>query len=187
VPSPVTAAVTSNSTHRGALPHDHDAQAVPAAPAACGRPAPAVGPPAPRPVAVVSDLNGEPVVLIAEGYGRRGRAGVAEHVREICEIVGISRNTYYKYTRMGVDDRSAEPKQRVPQAYVDLSALKPDTDMIGDSAHLLGDSNVVSGLIPPLLSALQLRLFPIKRNELVAILLAIGPERRRIDRGNRHL
>ena len=39
----------------------------------------------------------------------------AKHsVREICEIVGMSRNTYYKYTR--TDDRSAEPKQRVSEA-----------------------------------------------------------------------
>ncbi len=35
-------------------------------------------------------------------------------VREICEIVGISRNTYYKYTR--TDDRPATPKRRASQA-----------------------------------------------------------------------
>ncbi|HSH78244.1 MAG TPA: recombinase family protein [Herpetosiphonaceae bacterium] len=35
-------------------------------------------------------------------------------VREICEIVGISRNTYYKYTRTA--DMSAAPKRRASEA-----------------------------------------------------------------------
>lgn len=35
-------------------------------------------------------------------------------VREICEIVGISRNTYYKYTR--TDDTPAAPKRRASEA-----------------------------------------------------------------------
>jgi DNA invertase Pin-like site-specific DNA recombinase len=35
-------------------------------------------------------------------------------VREICDIVGISRNTYYKYTR--TDDTPAVPKRRASEA-----------------------------------------------------------------------
>ncbi len=35
-------------------------------------------------------------------------------VREICEIVGISRNTYYKYTH--TDDTPAAPKRRASEA-----------------------------------------------------------------------
>ncbi len=35
-------------------------------------------------------------------------------VREICEIVGISRNTYYKYTR--TDHTPTAPKRRASEA-----------------------------------------------------------------------
>jgi len=38
---------------------------------------------------------------------------VGYSVREICEIVGISRNTYYKYTRMA--DQPSPPKQRTKE------------------------------------------------------------------------
>jgi DNA invertase Pin-like site-specific DNA recombinase len=39
----------------------------------------------------------------------------AYSVREICEIVGISRNTYYKYTREGTASSSAKPNETRPE------------------------------------------------------------------------
>ncbi len=39
----------------------------------------------------------------------------AYSVREICEIVGISRNTYYKYTREGTASSSAKPNEARPE------------------------------------------------------------------------
>jgi len=44
-------------------------------------------------------------------------------IREICEIVGISRNTYYKYTR--VDDTLLPPKGRAPEPQENRSAPHP--------------------------------------------------------------
>ncbi len=43
-------------------------------------------------------------------------------IREICEIVGISRNTYYKYTRMA--DQLLPPKQRTKESKGDQPAAQ---------------------------------------------------------------
>lgn len=67
----------------------------------------------------------------------------AYSIREICEIVGISRNTYYKYTREGTSPlpkkRDAPPQEQRPagQPTTEQTADPPTPDFLVLSYSLL--------------------------------------------------